>query len=354
MAKKIFFTLIVFAIAIVFLNFNVNSNIKPDSLSRATPKALNKKFPSGISLKITGKVKNDYVLTNKDLAKYATVRFRTREVLENGELNGAYIYHGIPVFSIIEGIAPEKSDQDLFDRPLDLIIVFKAASGEEIYFSYGELAICDDNDPVILAFLREEVLPAKDPEKYTKNRDKGDIKGLKLVCPGDFYTERYLDDVVSIELRTVKVSTNLLPATKKGLKCNSEGLFAVENNHQKKFILDNPVIIKQSNWFKIGHGRGIKGEKPAKVEGLLLSDLLKKNFTDCGKKDFFLFVACDGYRVLISGYELFYTKKGKSFMLIQKQNGEKLKNGFTLGLLSDYFVDRDVREVSHIERIKKY
>jgi len=354
MLKKTLQILSIIVILVSFVKADINKNIKPDSLSRATPKALKKKFPKGISLSVIGKVKKEYILSNKDLSKYSSVRLRSREVLENGNVNGAYIYHGIPVFSILEGISPYKTDNDLFDRPLDLIVAFKSATGRETYFSYGELIMCDDNNPVILAFEREEVLPSKSPETYKKNKNKGALKGLKLVCTGDYYTDRYLNNVVSIELRPIKVARNLLPSVKKGMKCESSKLYAVCDNKQKDFVVKNPIIVKKKQWFRIGHGRGIKGLTYAKVEGFLLKNLLKKNFIDCNKKDFFLFVGCDGYRTLVSGYEIFESKRGEDFILITKLNGKKIKNTFTLGILSDYFVDRDVRELTHIEIIKKY
>ncbi len=350
MYKKIIIGLIILSSFLVLTA--VSSTEKPDAYSRATPRALKKKMSKNLSLKISGKVRKEYLFTRSDLEQYATIRLRTREVQHGGKLNGAYIYHGIPVFSIIEGIAPHKTSKDLFDRPLDLIVIFRSANGEERYFSYGELAICDDNDPVILAFYREGLRPTKNPESYKKNLDKGPISGLKLVCPGDFTTERFLDRVVSIEFRSIQVSVHLLPKTRKGMECSSRELYAVSGNQQRHFLLNNPITVMETHWFRIGHGRGIKGDRPASARGYQLADLIRKNFPDCSRNDFFLFVGCDGYRALVSGYELFASRKGRSFMLINSLDGKKLKKGFTLGLLSDYFVDRDVRELSHIEMIR--
>lgn len=352
MIKKIRLSIFIVVSFLVFINFNTKSDIKPDSLSSATPKALSKNFPKGITLKITGKVKKDYFLKNKDLAKYSRIRIRNREIFRDGKLNGAYIYHGIPVFNILEGIIPFKTDKEVFKRPLDLIIVFKSKGGKESLFSYGEILMSDDNDPIILAFHREEVLPSKNPEKYNKNRDRGTIQGLKLVCPGDYYLDRYLDEVVSIELRTINSSDHILPPVKKGLRCKSDKLVLLYKKKLKEFSLKKGIPIKINNWFRIGHGKGIKGETSVTANGFLLKDLLTKNFGKCSEKDFFLFVGCDGYRTLLSCYEIFNTIKGNSFILIDEIDGKKEEQGYTLGIISDFFVDRDVRGLSHIEKIE--
>ncbi len=69
------------------------------------------------------------------------------------------------------------------------------------------------------------------------------------------------------------------------------------------------------------------------------------------KSAFYLFVACDGYRSLFSGTEIFATAAGRESMIITEMDGERPSGGMTLGPVRDYFVDRDVWGLSHIVQL---
>ncbi|MBN2160964.1 MAG: hypothetical protein JW807_16355 [Spirochaetes bacterium] len=316
------------------------------TVTGATPLALRESVPSGRSIVITGMVKKEYNLSSYALNKFATVRVRTREVSPSGEFEGAYVYTGIPLYNILEGVTPEKPKTAPFDRPLDMVVVLHSASGKTARFSYGELIFTDDRHPCTLAFHRRQVLPSKDPDKYTKNRHKGDLEGLRLICPRDPDTARYLDDVTKMTLEVLKTPDDLLPVMKKGAKCSSDGISAVQNGTAKPVVFEGVERSKTSDWVRIGHGQGYKGISSA--GGYDLRSFLKKNFKNCGPDNFFLFVACDGYRVLFSGREIFGSADGASYMIVDSLNGKDARGKYMLAPVADYFVDRDVWGLTHI------
>ncbi len=316
------------------------------AVTQATPVALAGSIPPDISLKVDGLVKREYEFSGDALNALVPARIRTREISPKGELVGTYGYTGIPLLHILEGVAPEKPKDAVFDRPLDLIVTFTSSGGKTVDFSYGELIFVDDTLPVTLAFERMEIRPTKDPEKYDRNIFKENVKGLRLISPRDVDTARYLDDVVAITLREPVVEYSGLPKMKKGEKCKSDSITCVWKNDIRRGSFTNVSRIKKKDWFRTGHGRGFKGISDA--EGHSLKSFLRRNFPGCGKENYFLFVACDGYRSLFSGREIFDSVQGGSMMILGTVDGKKASGGIMLAPVDDYFVDRDVWGLTHI------
>lgn len=148
-----------------------------------------------------------------------------------------------------------------------MIVQVTAASGRKASFSYGELTMKDDRDPVIMAFHREPLMPSKDPEAYKKNKHMGNIQGLRLICPADKDTARYLDDVKGITLIIPPSPDQLLPKMKKGQKCTSSSILCVEGTRTFPALYDNVESATLTDWFRIGHGRGIKGKNLSQAKG---------------------------------------------------------------------------------------
>ena len=339
-------TLCILLSAIIFLPGCRYKVTEVMAVTGATPLALQEPVPSGISLKITGMTKKEYDLSSYTLNKFATTRVRTREVSPVGEFEGAYVYTGIPLYNILEGVSPKKPKTAAFDSPLDMVVIFHSASGATARFSYCELIMTDDRHPFTLAFHRRQILPHKDPEKYTKNRYKENIQGLRLICPRDPDTSRYLDDVTKITFTVLKTPDDKLPVTKKGMKCVSEGITIINGGKSASALFGDVARSKKSDWVRIGHGQGFKGI--SKAEGYSLRSFLKKNFKGCGPENFFLFVACDGYRTLFSGREIFLSDDGASYMIIDTLDGKAATGKYMLAPVDDYFVDRDVWGLTHV------
>lgn len=316
------------------------------TVTGATPLATQESVPGDVSLRITGMVKKEYNLSSRVLNRFATARIRTREVTAGGEYDGAYVYTGIPLYNILEGVTPEKPKTAAFDRPLDMVVTLHSRSGRKAHFSYGELVMTDDRHPFTLAFHRRQVLPGKNPEKYTLNKYKDTVTGLRLICPRDPDTARYLDDVTEMTLVLIPAPDDRLPVMKKGSKCTSGGITLITGDTSNIASFADVSRQKTYGWVRIGHGQGYKGV--ASVEGYSLRSFLKNNFKGCGPDNFFLFIACDGYRTLLSGREIFLSNDGASSVIATILDGTEASGKYMLAPIDDYFVDRDVWGLTHV------
>jgi len=355
MKKKSFATSVAVAALAVFAGLNLmcsKNSLEIVAVTGATPIAVKQDVKNGTTLEVSGLTKKVYKFNASTLNAFASTYLRTLEVAPDGKFMGTYRYTGIPVLHILEGVAPKKAEDAAFDRPLDMIVSFENSAGERVHFGYGELSMTDDSDPVILAYDRSQVLPSKPMKdgEYKHNVHRENIKGLRLVCPAESDTSRYLDDVKKIIISEVEVDNSLLPKMTKGAKCSSTGFSVIQNGKVRPVALDGVERVSVKGWVRTGHGTGYKGISTA--EGYNLASLLKKNFPGCSAKNFFLFAACDGYRSIFSGAEIFNTKDGKAMMLIDKLDGKKPEAGPLLGPINDYYVDRDIWGLTHIMLIE--
>jgi hypothetical protein len=319
-------------------------------VSGATPSAVAEKVPAEISLTIDGLVKKDFRFSGSALNGFASTRIRTREFDANGKFLGAYAYIGIPVFNILEGIAPEKPEGADFKQPLDMIVSFSSASGDKVHFSFNELLMTDDKHPVTLAYERKQLLPTTEKvrETYTLNVFKEPLSGLRLICPREPDITRYLDDVVKITFSVPPAPDDLLPRRQKE-KCFSKAILCLNEGHTREANLQNVSPNRNDLWVNIGHGHGY--EAVSRVEGYDLRSFLGINFPGIRVSDFFLFVGCDGYRVLFSGREIFLTEDGNAMMIVRNINGSPPPEGFKLAPTADYFADRAMWGLSYVVRL---
>ncbi len=318
------------------------------AVTGATPLALKESAPSDFSFKVEGLVKKTYEFDSDAINAFASTRIRTREVSPDGKFLGTYIYTGVPVYNILEGIAPQKPKTYPFDRPLDMVVTFISKDGNRTHFSYGEITMVDDRHQLTLAYDRKELKPheEKKDKPYDKNVFRGNIKGLKLISPRDADTARYLDNVVSIKLEVLETPDALLPKMKKVKNPVIKSIKCIKGKSVKTASFAGVKKQAAENWIRTGHGRGYKGISTA--TGYNLRDFLKKNFPGCNKNNYFMFIACDGYRTLFSGREIFSNEDGESYMLATQLDNKKASGNYMLAPIDDFFVDRDVWGLSHI------
>jgi hypothetical protein len=323
------------------------------TMSGATPLAVARRVPADIRLTIDGLVKKTYRFTGDALNALATTRIRTREVSPDGDYLGAYVHVGIPVFNILEGIAPQKPANAAFGQPLDILVAFHSASGESVYFSFNELIMTGDCQPVTLAFCRKPVLPTNEAVRdlYTGNRLTAELKGLRLICPREPDTSRYLDDVVRVSYDKIPLDDEGLPPRKKKFACHSASIACIDGERRTTGIFEAVERCANNHWIRIGHGHGY--DEIARAEGVDLRGFLTTNFTGTGPDDFFLFVACDGYRALFSGREIFSTPDGAAMMIVDRLNGDTPAEGLMLAPTADYFSDRAMWGLASVVRIPK-
>jgi len=346
--------ILVYLAALTFAVFIIYRSAHHDyynavTVTGATPKALSRQVPSGFGLSVEGMTKKTYRFSHSALRAFATTRIRTKEISPGGNFLGTYMYSGIPVFNILEGVAPEIPSYTGMDTPTDFLVTFVSRSGKRVFFSYGELVMTGDNLPVTLAYHCSQLLPTKDPDKYTYNLNKDELKGLRLIAPKEPDTSRYLDDVESIILSVPEVSGIVLPKRKKKCRCVSDNITVAERSLKHEAVFTDVGRSQIEQWTRVGHGTGYKGTK--KVSGYRLAPFLETNFADIKPDDFFLFVSCDGYRCLFSAREIFSTTDGKSMVIIDDMDGKRPSGGNMLACLEDYFIDRSIWGVSYVVRL---
>ena len=345
--------LIIACIFIWFRQKNKNYYDLINAVSGATPLAVAADVPDDFSLTVNGLTKQEYRFTSSALNGFASTRIRTLEISGDGEFVGAYVYNGIPVFNILEGIAPEKPEPVLFDQPVDMVVTFSSDSGRSVRFSYNEIIMVDDSLPVTLAYQRRPIEPTTEKvrETYDKNRFTKPLDSLRLITPKDPDNSRYLDHVTTITLSMPDVPDKMLPPRVKKSKCTSHSIFCIDNNAIRPASFENINRIRKEPWVMISHGHGY--DRTVSVEGFDLRSFLTENFTDIKDSDFFLFAACDGYRSLYSAYEIFRNVNGASMMIADTVNDQPSQNGFRLALTADFFTDRSMWGVSHVLRLRE-
>lgn len=346
----IFFVLPLFSQTVDLMKDRRNA----DAVSSATPLATQKVIPENLYLFMGGRVIQPYRYSAAKMAPLPTARVRHPEVSPNGELLGTYIYTGIPIYYFLDRTTPLKLQTDAFERPLDMMVVFHAPNGVKTYFSYGELAMANDALATMIAYCREPLLPAKDADQYKKNTLPEEFTTLRLLSPKDKDNSRNIYNVLDCTLEQPAYPEELLPKVQKGKECTAaaDKITCIADGKTTTASFEKIPLITVEGWARIGHGKGIKDDKLVNATGYHLRSFLKSNFPDTTSDDFFLFVGCDGYRALFSGKEIFDTADGDRMMIINAMNGEALKTGYTLGPVADFFVDRDIRELSHIVRIR--
>ena len=322
-----------------------------DAFSGATPRALHHAAPDGLEIQVDGRVERPWRVTSRTLRLLAPLRVRTREVTPDGRVMGAYAHTGVPVMHILAGVDPSPLAQDPDDRPLDMLVVFTARSGKRSFFTYGELVMADDALPATLAWKREPVLPERGADTYRGNLLTGELNGLRLVCPRETDTARYLDDVVRMTLMVPDFPRDRLPPVRKHHACRSRGITCIDGDKITPGGFPDSPRRTWPYWFRIGHGMGIRSQDTVAAAGFVLSALLLHWFPECGPGDFFLVSGCDGYRVLLSGREVFADPRGDRFMLVDQIAGTPPADGIMLGVFGDFYIDRCVRGVSHVVRL---
>ena len=115
-------------------------------------------------------------------------------------------------------------------------------------------------------------------------------------------------------------------------------------------VWDGLIRSTTRNWVRVGHGRGFLGQET--ITGYPLREFLSRNFDRVTPQDYFMLVACDGYRVLYAAREIFLTDSGKSMFLVDEMNGQRAPGGLMLACLDDYYADRGLWGISHILRFR--
>jgi precorrin-2 methylase len=309
---------------------------------------------SSPAISITGSVKQPLNLTMEDLRQFESVSVRLNEVTTDRNFHGAFSYRGVPLRTVLELATVQKEETDFF-KAVDLAIVVKNKEGKQTVLSWGEIFYRNPAE-VIIAVSVAPVMPHREcsgchtPEVFKKWFDplKRQVGLPKLIVANDFYTDRSLEDVSSIEIINLhpKMTSRKLPNL-----FSPEFIVtgAVKENLKIGDISSYPrlgILAKQT-----GDGKGYHGLKH--FGGAPLIEILRNAGIDQDLNTIFLISAPDGYRSLISYGEMLFSSYGRNIIIADMADNQPLKeNGKFIAVLpDDLSADRWVKAVDRIEVI---
>ena len=334
---------------------------------------------AGIAL--TGSVKKPQFFDAASLAGFPRQRLHVKLSGPTGAYRATVEADGVALKDLVERAEVGKAMDDNFDRPLDLAVVVTGRDGRKALFSWGELFLAGDSGAAVLAdrlrpfmphhhepvaqqaiasgaWLGPEARASLDISGCAGCHEAGKVpkvevpRGICLVPTRDATGRRFVEDVVSIEVRQagfpappqrkdladpwVEAASLVLPGGKKIALTTkaTKGLRRVEGEDDG-----------------IGLGRGFRGH--SRFAGPSLAALLKSSLpagTDPGLL-FVVVTAKDGYRSLYSGGEILLSRLPENVVLVDTEDGKPLirKSGRLKSVVRfDFFVDRSVRSVSEV------
>ncbi len=271
---------------------------------------------------ITGLVKHPQRLTLADLANYRPVTVRVTEVGRDGTFHGVNSYQGVPLQHLLQAAGVEKEDA-AFAKAIDLVISVRNRQGQRALLSWAEVAYGRPGD-VVVAFAAESLLKKKDALPIPSPNLP------RLVLVNDFYSDRSLADIVSIEVLApaVEADTQLVP-----LPATAD--------------YPSEEVTTKLVW------GGTRFDGIQRFSGVPLAEVLRRAGLVDDPQAAVLVSSQDGYRSLLSFGELFWSPLGRRILLADRMDGQLLdENGKLWLVLPDSSANRYVREVVAIEVLR--
>jgi precorrin-4 methylase len=307
------------------------------------------------ALTVGGTVRQPLNLDTETLARLGTTEVRLTELSRDKKFGGVFVYHGVPLRTVLEMARIEK-DGPGFKKNTDLAIAVRTRSGVTTVLSWGEVFYRNPSHAVI-AVSATPVMPhhikgcgeCHAPSFYQPTLDqlKRKIAFPKLVLSNDFYSDRSIEDVVAIEVIDLKREA----PKKAGAKPSTARFIVTDIAGKSTEFTDLSAYPRRGVDFKnVGDGRGFHGT--GSFEGATLRELLRKLDGGHEMDRAILVTSTDGYRAAFSFGEIFLDPLGERIIISEnkgKSSGEEKK--FTLVVPDDLAADRMVKTVSRIEVI---
>jgi len=254
---------------------------------------------------------------------------------------GAYRYDGYSLFDILDKRILKKVNSDMFSPIIDLFVEIENDIGEKVVFSWGEIYYPNNLHKIIIATSVSRIVPSKTNELWPLP-DKS-----KIVASSDLVTERNISSPVKITVRSLPLSFTV---NRELSPLYSPYIDLFSSSKHVRRIENVSKSISKETFYTIfyGRGRGIHSTSP--FTGVLLKDLLEKDYP-VNKKNLQTGMLCiaakDGYRCAVSYSELFNRNDQQEFLLIKGEDAEE--NGlYRIFAASDFFSDRAMKAVSEI------
>ena len=305
-------------------------------------------------ISITGEVKQPLYITMNDLKKFDSDWVRLNEVTKDKKFHGVFYFHG-PSLQTLLDFAGVRKEESAFPKLVDLAIVVRNKKGEQVVLSWGEVFYRNPAD-ILLGIDVTPIMPhklgnpafAQEIAPSMVNQLKRKVGLPALVVANDFYTDRCIEDVTTIEVVNLHLS---LPG-KKGASIFSPQFTVIAGKGKSlevKELSSYPQATLSAK--SVGEGKGFHGLKSYK--GVSLTCLLEKAGITSDLNSVIIASAPDGYRSLLSYGELFLGHSGGEVMIADSEDNQPLKkNGaFMLVLPNDLAADRWVKSVDRVEVI---
>jgi hypothetical protein len=260
---------------------------------------------------------------------------------------GAYRYDGYSLFDILDKKILKKANNSEFKPIIDLYVEIENDKGEKVVFSWGEVYYPNNLHKILIANAVSRIVPSKTKELWPLPVES------KIVAASDLVTERNIISPVRI---TVKSYPHSFTVQQGMAPMYSSGIHIFSSSGQVGKIETLPEKLNSTTFNTIFYGRGKGIHSTTPFNGILLKDLLLKNYPlnrENLKSGIMCIVGKDGYRCAVSYSELFNRNDQQEFMVIK--TGDKEDGGlFRIFAAADFFSDRAIKSVSeiHLDIIK--
>jgi precorrin-4 methylase len=304
------------------------------------------------ALTIGGAVRQPLNLGLEDLARMESVSVRLNEVTTDKQFRGVFTYRGVPLRTLLELATVEKETSG-YSKNIDLAVVVRNREGQTAVISWGELFYKNPSE-VVIAVSGTPIRPHSTScgschgmDIAQPALDQLDRKVLfpKLVVANDFFTDRCLEDVVSIEVVDLKGKGEW----KSMKKLFAPSLTLVINGKTTEITSLSGYTRMDVLTKDVGDGRGYHGLK--EFGGAPFREVLSKAGIGKQTDAVILATAPDGYRSLFSYGEVFLAPQGERMLVADRLDGRPMdENGrFCLVSPDDLAADRTVKAVERIE-----
>ncbi len=294
---------------------------------------------------ISGIVKSPQRLTLEDLRQMQAVTVQANEVDRQGNFNGVFRHRAVPLRTLLDQAHIQKEASD-FPKLTDVGIRVRDRQGRGVTLSWAEVYYSNPAE-VTIAYSAEPVIPRHPDDESQLTIFERRVGLPKLLLTADFYTDRYLEEVVSIEV--VDLYPDIRTDRSAPPQADSFRIDgAVANPLELKDLKRYPQIEVTKKVF--GGGRGFQGLH--RYRGVPLVHLLEKAGVTPNLNKAVLISAPDGYRALVALGELFLSPSGRRIIVASSKNGESFtgRGGkFTMIVPETLTDDRDVQAISRIE-----
>lgn len=304
------------------------------------------------ALTIGGAVRQPVNLSVEDLARYDSVEVRLNDLTREKKFGGVFHYRGTPLRYLLD-IATVAKDGPGFPKSTDLAIVVRNREGKRTVLSWGEVFYRNPSN-VIIAYSARAITPhhqtscikchANSFSQPVLDTLKRPITYPKLVLSNDFYSDRCLEDIVSIEVVDIRANS-----AKKMSGASAANSFTVTDTAGKSSQFSSlsgytkvPVTFKE-----VGDGRGWHGIRD--YTGVPLREIIRK-VDDLREMDrMLLFTSKDGYRSAFSFGELFLNPLGERLVIAESKGTARGESKYTLVTPDDQAADRMIKTIETIE-----